>query len=55
MINKALSLDPTDNVGVALTDLESGQSVSVNGQNINLIDEKNCNTGRGNAQAFSTW
>ena len=38
MINKALSLDPTDNVGVALTDLESGQSVSVNGHNIDLIE-----------------
>jgi altronate hydrolase len=38
MINKALSLDPTDNVGVALTDLESGQSVSVNGQKIDLIE-----------------
>lgn len=38
MINKALSLDPTDNVGVALADLESGQSVSVNGQKIDLIE-----------------
>lgn len=38
MINKALCLDPTDNVGVALADLESGQSVFVNGQKIDLIE-----------------
>ena len=38
MINKALCLDPSDNVGVALADLESGQSVSVNGQKIDLTE-----------------
>lgn len=38
MINKALCLDPADNVGVALADLESGQSVSVNDQKIDLIE-----------------
>lgn len=38
MINKALSLDPTDNVGVALTDLDPGQSIPVNGETIDLIE-----------------
>lgn len=38
MINKALCLDPSDNVGVALSDLESGQSVFVNGQKIDLTE-----------------
>lgn len=38
MINQALCLDPLDNVGVALADLESGQLIHVNKQQIKLIE-----------------
>lgn len=38
MINQALSLDPLDNVGVALANLESGHTVFVNEQEIELVE-----------------
>lgn len=38
MINQALSLDPLDNVGVALADLELGQSIIINELQIKLIE-----------------
>ncbi len=38
MINKALCLDPTDNVGVALTDLAIGERFELNGFKGNIIN-----------------
>lgn len=38
MINKALCLDPMDNVGVALTDLEIGETFDLNGYKGNIIN-----------------
>lgn len=39
MINKALCLDPTDNVGVALADLKIGDTFDLNGYKGNIISE----------------
>ncbi|EAZ82879.1 UxaA family hydrolase [Algoriphagus machipongonensis] len=39
MINKALCLDPADNVGVALTDLKPGDSYALNGAKGQIISE----------------
>lgn len=39
MINKALCLDLTDNVGVALTDLKTGEPFELNGYKGNIISE----------------
>ncbi|MDF2158008.1 altronate dehydratase family protein [Algoriphagus sp. CAU 1675] len=36
MINKSLCLDPADNVGVALTDLEQGETLNLQGKTITL-------------------
>ena len=39
MINKALCLDPSDNVGVALTDLSVGEIFELNGYKGNIISD----------------
>lgn len=39
MISKALCLDPTDNVGVALTDLQVGDEFELNGSKGHIINE----------------